>query len=228
MPAPTTILAFDFGLRRIGVAVGQSVTGSASPLGVVANRESGIDHEAIAALVREWRPARLVVGMPAHADGSDSEMRQPVLAFIDELKRRSAERVPQNQEFHYVMEDMERLRKKLDENRVSLNEDARKKELQDEKARKETRSKERLARHEEEPNIYRVTLDNVDKPNLQLIMYPGDGVPPVEVLPQFATMVVFLSREIAHEVLPANRTRYSIAGWFRLNARSSRQINPFS
>jgi carboxyl-terminal processing protease len=93
--------------------------------------------------------------------------------FIDELKRRSAERVPQNQEFHYVMEDMERLRKKLDENRVSLNEDARKKELQDEKARKETRSKERLARHEEEPNIYRVTLDNVDKPNLQLIMYPG-------------------------------------------------------
>ncbi|HEY6071543.1 MAG TPA: carboxy terminal-processing peptidase [Chthoniobacterales bacterium] len=93
--------------------------------------------------------------------------------FIDELKRRSAERVPNNQEFHYVMEDMERLRKKLDENRVSLNEDMRRKELQDEKARKETRSKERLARHEEEPNIYRVTLDNVDKPNLQLIMYPG-------------------------------------------------------
>jgi putative Holliday junction resolvase len=87
MPAPTTILAFDFGLRRIGVAVGQSVTGSASPLGVVANRESGIDQDTIATLVREWRPARLVVGMPAHADGSDSEMRQPVLAFIDELKR---------------------------------------------------------------------------------------------------------------------------------------------
>ena len=39
--------------------------------------------------------------------------------------------------------------------------------------RKETRSKERLARNEEEPRIYRVTLDTVDKPNLQLIMYPG-------------------------------------------------------
>ena len=87
MPAPTTILAFDFGLRRIGVAVGQSITGSASPLGVVANRESGIDHDAIAALIREWRPARLVVGMPAHADGSESEIGKPVLAFIDELKR---------------------------------------------------------------------------------------------------------------------------------------------
>jgi carboxyl-terminal processing protease len=93
--------------------------------------------------------------------------------FIDELKRRSGERVQRDPEFHYVMEDMDRLRHKLDENRISLNEDVRRKEIQDEKLRKETRSKERLARHEEEPNIYRVTLDNVDKPNLQLIMYPG-------------------------------------------------------
>jgi hypothetical protein len=89
------------------------------------------------------------------------------------LKRRSAERVQHDPEFHYVTEDMERLRHKLDENRVSLNEDVRRKELQDEKTRKELRTKERLARHEEEPNIYRLTLDNLDKPNLQLIMYPG-------------------------------------------------------
>ena len=71
------------------------------------------------------------------------------------------------------MEDIGRLRHKIDENRISLNEDLRKKELQDDKSRKETRSKERLARNEEEPRIYRVTLDTVDKPNLQLIMYPG-------------------------------------------------------
>ena len=87
MPGPRTILAFDFGLRRIGVAVGQDVTGSASPLGVVSNRESGIDHGRIAALIREWRPTTLVVGMPAHADGSPSEMQVPVRAFIDELGR---------------------------------------------------------------------------------------------------------------------------------------------
>jgi carboxyl-terminal processing protease len=93
--------------------------------------------------------------------------------FIDELKHRSAERVQQDTEFHYVMEDMERLRHKIDENRISLNEDVRRKELQDDKTRKEMRTKERLARKEEEPRIYRVTLDNVDKPNLQLIMYPG-------------------------------------------------------
>ena len=93
--------------------------------------------------------------------------------FIEELKRRSEERVQKNQEFHFVMEDMERLRHKLDENRITLNEDARRKEIQDDKARKETRTKERLARHEEEPSIYRITLDTVEKPNLQLIMYPG-------------------------------------------------------
>ena len=93
--------------------------------------------------------------------------------FIDQLRRRSEERVKNDPEFHYVMDDMDRLRHKIDENRISLNEDARKKELQDDKARKETRSKERLARNEVEPQIYRVTLDTVDKPNLQLIMYPG-------------------------------------------------------
>src|SRR3979411_873743 len=54
--------------------------------------------------------------------------------FIDELKRRSAERVQHNPEFHYVMEDMERLRHKLDENRISLNEDARTKKLEETKA----------------------------------------------------------------------------------------------
>src|SRR6266436_6652746 len=93
--------------------------------------------------------------------------------FVEELKRRSEERAKNDPEFHYVMEDMDRLRHKIDENRISLNEDVRKKETQDDKLRKEMRSKERLARNQEEPRIYRVTLDTVDKPNLQLIMYPG-------------------------------------------------------
>lgn len=83
---PETILAFDFGLRRIGVAVGQDVTGSASPLGIVANGEDGPDHERIAALVKEWRPTTLVVGMPCHADGSDSEIQVPVRAFAEQLQ----------------------------------------------------------------------------------------------------------------------------------------------
>jgi len=84
---PRIILAFDFGLRRIGVAIGQDVTGSASPLGVVANREDGVDHQAIAALIEEWRPSGIVVGMPAHVDGSPSDMQKPVEAFVEELQR---------------------------------------------------------------------------------------------------------------------------------------------
>ncbi len=93
--------------------------------------------------------------------------------FIDELKRRSDARVQANPEFRYVMEDMDRLRKRLDENRISLNEDVRKTELNGDKIRKETRAKERLARHDEEMQMIRLTLDNVDKPNLQPIIFPG-------------------------------------------------------
>ena len=87
MSEPKTILAFDFGLRRIGVAVGQDVTGTASPLGVVANRETGVDHQAIAAVIKEWRPTGIVVGMPSHADGSPGDLQESVEAFIEELQR---------------------------------------------------------------------------------------------------------------------------------------------
>ncbi len=82
---PETLLAFDFGLRRIGVAVGQDVTGSASPLGIIRNNESGPDRARIDALIREWQPTKLVVGMPYHADGGDSEIQETVRAFIASL-----------------------------------------------------------------------------------------------------------------------------------------------
>jgi putative Holliday junction resolvase len=82
---PQTLLAFDYGRRRIGVAVGQSITGSASPLGVVPNSDAGPEMPALAALIREWRPQLLVVGSPAHADGSPSDMQELVKAFIDAL-----------------------------------------------------------------------------------------------------------------------------------------------
>jgi carboxyl-terminal processing protease len=93
--------------------------------------------------------------------------------FLNELKARSTARVTANPEFHYVMEDMEQLRKKISDNRISLNEEVRRREVQEDKTRKESRSKERLARNEEEPSIYRLTLETVDSPKLELIMYPG-------------------------------------------------------
>ena len=85
--APRTVLAFDFGLRRIGVAVGQDITASASPLGVVGNGENGVDDAAIDGLVREWRPTTLVVGKPLNADGTPGEMTRAAEAFAETLER---------------------------------------------------------------------------------------------------------------------------------------------
>jgi putative Holliday junction resolvase len=84
---PETIIAFDFGLRRIGVAVGQQVTSSARPLAVIVNGEDGPDWQHIESLIREWQPDRIVIGMPAHADGSPADIGKVVEGFIDELRR---------------------------------------------------------------------------------------------------------------------------------------------
>ncbi|MDH3440766.1 MAG: Holliday junction resolvase RuvX [Gammaproteobacteria bacterium] len=84
---PETIIAFDFGLRRIGVAVGQQVTNSARPLESVSNGDGGPDWQRIEAIVREWGPQRLIVGMPMHADGSPSEIGKTVRKFIEALGR---------------------------------------------------------------------------------------------------------------------------------------------
>jgi len=84
---PETIVAFDFGLRRIGVAVGQNITASANPIAAISNSDAGPDWQAISAILSEWRPARLIVGMPLHKDGSPSEMVKHINQFIGELKR---------------------------------------------------------------------------------------------------------------------------------------------
>ena len=85
---PQTALGFDFGLKRIGVAVGQSVTRSASPLGVVTPRNGEPDWDAIGRLVAEWRPAALVVGLPYNMDLSEQEMTGHARRFAEELARR--------------------------------------------------------------------------------------------------------------------------------------------
>lgn len=84
---PETILAFDFGLRRIGVAVGQRITDSANPLDVVNNGSQGPDWSRIDRLVAEWRPTRLIVGLPLHADGSKSDIGVAASAFAEDLGR---------------------------------------------------------------------------------------------------------------------------------------------
>ncbi len=85
---PQTALGFDFGLKRIGAAVGQTVTGSASPLGVVAMRSGEPDWEAIKGLVQEWRPGALVVGLPYNMDLSDQDMTHKARHFAEQLAER--------------------------------------------------------------------------------------------------------------------------------------------
>lgn len=82
-----TVLAFDFGLKRIGVAVGQTVTASASPLGVVANSIDGPDWDQIGQLIKEWGAARLIVGLPLNVDGTRSGSTAMVESFVAELAR---------------------------------------------------------------------------------------------------------------------------------------------
>ena len=84
---PETILAFDFGKRRIGVAVGQQVTFSASPLKFLVNDQSGPDWHQITKLITDWRPHRLIVGMPINVDGSAADIAVEVNDFIDNLAR---------------------------------------------------------------------------------------------------------------------------------------------
>lgn len=84
---PETVIALDFGLRRIGVAVGQQVTRTARPLAVVANGEAGPDWQHFESIFREWRPDRIIVGMPVHADGTPAEIGAVVARFIDDLQR---------------------------------------------------------------------------------------------------------------------------------------------
>ncbi len=84
--AAAAILAFDFGLRRIGIAVGQTVTGSASPLPTLANGAAGPDLEKIRRMVCEWQPSVLVVGLPLSLDGSASEMSDAATRFAKLLE----------------------------------------------------------------------------------------------------------------------------------------------
>jgi putative Holliday junction resolvase len=83
-----TVLAFDFGTQRIGVAVGETSIGVAHPLATVAARAGRERFEAIRALIEEWRPALLVVGLPTHADGTAHAMTARALRFAQQLESR--------------------------------------------------------------------------------------------------------------------------------------------
>ena len=82
------LLGFDYGTKRIGVAVGQTLTGSARPLTIVRARDGKPDWEAISRLIAEWQPAALVVGLPVHMDGTEHERTARARRFGNQLAGR--------------------------------------------------------------------------------------------------------------------------------------------
>lgn len=88
MKTVETLLAFDFGEKKIGVAVGQTITATASPVGLVRVHESGTDWPAITRLIDTWQPDALVVGLPLNMDGTEQLMTRAARRFRNQLEGR--------------------------------------------------------------------------------------------------------------------------------------------
>lgn len=98
LPARGTLLGFDFGLARIGVASGELETGQASPLTTLAEETNDGRFRAIAALIAEWRPVALVVGIPRHLEGETHALTVRCQRFAHQLHGRFALPVQQADE----------------------------------------------------------------------------------------------------------------------------------
>jgi putative Holliday junction resolvase len=83
------ILGFDYGRKRIGVAVGQTLTQSATPLTQISVHDGEPDWQAIEKLIQEWKPYLLLVGLPFNMDGSAGPMVKVVKKFIAQLQERT-------------------------------------------------------------------------------------------------------------------------------------------
>lgn len=83
-----TIIAFDFGIKRIGVAVGNTFLKQAQPLTVIAAESNDVKFDAIAALLKEWQVSHCVVGFPSHPDGTEHEMSARCRRFSNQLQGR--------------------------------------------------------------------------------------------------------------------------------------------
>lgn len=83
-----TVFGFDFGLQRIGVAMGNTLLRQAAPLAVVTGAANALRFGQIEALIGTWRPARLVVGVPFHPDGAEHEMTLRCRRFANQLQGR--------------------------------------------------------------------------------------------------------------------------------------------
>jgi putative Holliday junction resolvase len=80
------IVAFDFGTKKIGVAVGQTAPYTSSPLQIIINKDNKVNWSEISILLNEWNPELIIVGKPLNMDGTDSEIMKQVEKFYEKLK----------------------------------------------------------------------------------------------------------------------------------------------
>jgi putative Holliday junction resolvase len=109
---PRIILAFDFGLRRIGIATGDTVSGIARPLRTLNTVSGGPDWAAIGKEIRDHSPALLLVGAPYNEDGSHSAMTEAAAEFATQLAARFPLPVEQVDERYSSIEATEQLRQR--------------------------------------------------------------------------------------------------------------------
>ncbi len=82
------VLGFDFGIKRIGIAMGNTLTGQAQPLKVVSAIDNATRFQIIGDLIAQWQPARLIVGEPRHPDGAEHDMTLRSRRFANQLHGR--------------------------------------------------------------------------------------------------------------------------------------------
>jgi putative Holliday junction resolvase len=87
-PIIRTVLGFDFGLKRIGLATGQTITGTASPLTTLQAVNQQPDWESIETQIRQWKPDALIVGIPYTPDGGESDITRAARNFSRKLGQR--------------------------------------------------------------------------------------------------------------------------------------------
>lgn len=83
-----TFLGFDYGTQKIGVAVGQTITGTASPVAILKAKDGIPNWDEIEKLVKEWKPAAFIIGLPLNMDGSESPMSVRAQKFSQRLNGR--------------------------------------------------------------------------------------------------------------------------------------------
>ena len=86
--AELTVMAFDYGTRRIGVAVGNTLTRLGQPIKTITEGSSDAVFRVIEGLLKEWQPNRLVVGLPCHPDGAEHVMSAKARRFGNQLQGR--------------------------------------------------------------------------------------------------------------------------------------------